>query len=76
MCICVNCYYMTGCKVYQAIENFHLIKTNKIDCQFEPRNVQIKVRVNAKSEIGTDWDVTRCSSFITDTGKFVILNKK
>ena len=66
---------MSRCKIYQAIEDLHLVKTNPspniLDLQFDPRKVQINVRVSTEEEqINTDWDVIQCSSFVTDIGKF------
>nr|ASQ40426.1 hypothetical protein Ycf34 [Cyanoptyche gloeocystis] len=75
MCICLNCDYISKCKLYNAIEHLHLQQIHKENnfVFFEPRGVEIAISItNTKNTSETEWDIRNCESFITNTNKLNI----
>ena len=72
MCICVNCHWVDRCKGYHSVENQHGVKHLSNEPDIDPVEPYIHVSVLdlPEGDIGIEWDVRSCGSFIEDLGRW------
>ena len=72
MCICINCEWVDRCKTYHSVEEQHGAKHLSQNPDFQGNNPKIHVNVMTlpDGEIGIEWDVRGCGSFIEDKGRW------
>ena len=75
MCICVNCHWVNRCKTYHSVEKQHGAKhlTSKPDFQGNNPSIHIIVKEQLNNDIGIEWDVRKCESFLEEKGKWLKL---
>ena len=72
MCICINCEWVDRCKTYHSVEEQHGAKHLSLDPDFqgnEPK-IHISVMTLPNGEVGIEWDVRKCGSYIEDIGRW------
>ncbi len=72
MCICVDCAWVDRCKTYYTVEANHGVKHLTHNPDFQGINPKIHINISdmPDSEIGIEWDVRGCDSFLQDQGKW------
>ena len=75
MCICVDCHWVDRCQAYHAVERQHGVTHLTASPDFQPREPRIHVQVIdlAEAQVGVEWDVRSCLSFLADPGRWLRL---
>ena len=70
MCICVDCNWVNRCQAYHAVEKQHDANHLSDKPDFKPLSPKIHISVFNLSEnqVGTEWDVRACESFVPEPG--------
>jgi hypothetical protein len=72
MCICVDCRWVDQCQAYHAVERQHGVPHLCDQPRFTPQQPRIHVQVRdlADGQVGVEWDVRACDSFMVDQGRW------
>ena len=72
MCICVDCRWVDRCKTYHAVENQHGVEHLNLEPDMEPNDPRIHISLLdlPESQVGVEWDVQACKSFLEDHGRW------
>ena len=72
MCICVDCRWVDRCQAYHAVERQHgaVHLTEEPDLVPEQPRIHISVLDLPDGQVGGEWDVRSCDSFVADAGRW------
>ena len=72
MCICVDCRWVDQCQAYHAVERQHGVPHLSAHPVFQPEQPRIHVQVLdlPGGQVGVEWDVRACDSFLADPGRW------
>ena len=75
MCICINCHWVNRCKTYHSVEKQHGVEhlTANPDFQGTKPSIHVIVKEQSNTDIGIEWDVRECESFLEEQGKWLKL---
>ena len=72
MCICVDCRWVDQCQAYHAVERQHGVPHLSAHPVFQPEQPRIHVQVLdlPDGQVGVEWDVRDCGSFVAEPGRW------
>ena len=72
MCICVDCRWVDQCQAYHAVERQHGVPHLSAHPVFQPEQPRIHVQVLdlPDGQVGVEWDVRACGSFVAEPGRW------
>lgn len=78
MCICVDCHWIDRCQAYHAVERQHGVPHLNPHPVFRPErpSVHVQIRELPDGQVGMEWDVRACESFVADPGHWQRLRPK
>ena len=68
----MNCRWVDRCKAYHAVEGQHGVEHLTSTPDLEPNSPRIHISVLEVSggDLGVEWDVRACGSFLEDHGRW------
>nr|YP_009455789.1 conserved hypothetical plastid protein [Dictyopteris divaricata]YP_010205295.1 conserved hypothetical plastid protein [Grateloupia livida]AQZ25006.1 conserved hypothetical plastid protein [Dictyopteris divaricata]UAV85864.1 conserved hypothetical plastid protein [Grateloupia livida] len=75
MCICLNCFRISNCVLYEIMGQKHKEVNSSISTSFYPQSpvIQTLLSYSNKNKVLIEWDINECLSYQEKPGSWVFI---